>query len=55
MAKKGPRGTIVLKNDKTGHVYYTSKNYRNTPDKLILRKYDPETREHLEFVEGKMK
>jgi len=54
MAKKGPRGTIVLKNDKTGHVYYTSKNSRNTPEKLKLWKYDPETRGHLEFSEGKM-
>ncbi|MFH1158471.1 MAG: 50S ribosomal protein L33 [Pseudomonadota bacterium] len=62
MAKKGPRGTVKLEclsnkegGGKSGHVYYTSKNSRNTTEKLKLRKYDPETRKHVEFVEGKMK
>ena len=55
MAKKGPRGTIKLTNKLTGYVYYTSKNFRNTVEKLKLRKYDPESRTHLEFVEEKMK
>ena len=54
MAKKGPRGTIRLTNKSTGHVYYTSKNLRNTPGKLELMKYDPESQTHLKFIEGKM-
>jgi large subunit ribosomal protein L33 len=56
MAKKGPRATTKLKSSKgTGHTYYTSKNSRNTTDKLKLRKYDPIARAHVEYVEEKMK
>lgn len=56
MAKKGPRATIKLKSTKgTGHCYYTSKNSRNTTEKLKLMKFDPIAREHVEYVEEKMK
>ncbi len=56
MAKKGPRNTVKLESSKgTGCCYYTSKNSRNTTDKLKLSKYDWVVREHVEFVEGKMK
>jgi large subunit ribosomal protein L33 len=56
MAKKGPRATVKMESSKgTGYCYYTSKNSRNTTEKLKLWKYDPEAREHVEFVEGKMK
>jgi large subunit ribosomal protein L33 len=56
MAKKGPRATTKLKSSAgTGYCYYTSKNSRNTTDKLKISKYDPVARKHVEFVEEKMK
>ncbi len=56
MAKKGPRNTVKLESSKgTGVVYFTSKNSRNTTEKLKLMKYDNVLRQHVEFVEGKMK
>jgi large subunit ribosomal protein L33 len=56
MAKKGPRATVKMESTVTpGVVYYTSKNSRNTTDKLKLKKYDRVARKHVEFVEGKMK
>ncbi|NJO14989.1 MAG: 50S ribosomal protein L33 [Thioploca sp.] len=39
----------------TGHFYTTTKNKRTTPDKLILKKYDPVVRKHVEYKEGKIK
>lgn len=38
----------------TGFCYYTSKNKRNTPDKITLQKWDPIARKRVDFVEGKM-
>ncbi|GAA4203077.1 50S ribosomal protein L33 [Actinocatenispora rupis] len=35
----------------TGYTYVTRKNRRTTPDRLVLRKYDPVVREHVEFRE----
>jgi large subunit ribosomal protein L33 len=39
----------------TGYFYTTRKNKKNTPDKLRMRKYDPVIRQHVEFVEAKIK
>ena len=36
----------------TGHFYTTTKNKRNTPGKMVLRKYDPRIRKHVEYKEG---
>ncbi len=54
MAKKGPRQTVVLRSE-SGYQYFTTKNTRNTTEKLVLKKYDPQVRKHVEFKEGKMK
>lgn len=35
----------------TGYTYVTRKNRRNTPDRLVLRKFDPVVRRHVEFKE----
>ena len=35
----------------TGFTYVTRKNRRNNPDRLIIRKYDPKTRAHVDFRE----
>jgi large subunit ribosomal protein L33 len=35
----------------TGYTYVTRKNRRNDPDRVVLRKYDPVERRHVEFRE----
>lgn len=35
----------------TGHTYVTRKNRRNNPERLVLRKYDPVLRRHVEYRE----
>ncbi|MEV5718957.1 50S ribosomal protein L33 [Amycolatopsis mediterranei] len=35
----------------TGSTYVTKKNRRNDPDRMVLRKYDPVARKHVEFKE----
>jgi large subunit ribosomal protein L33 len=35
----------------TGTTYVTRKNRRNDPDRLVLRKYDPKVRQHVDFRE----
>jgi len=39
----------------TGHYYTTTKNKRNVPDKLELKKYDPVVRKHVTYKEAKIK
>jgi large subunit ribosomal protein L33 len=39
----------------TGHFYTTTKNKRNTPNKLEFKKYDPVVRKHVAYKEGKIK
>jgi len=38
---------------RTGHTYVTTKSRRNDPDRLVLRKYDPTARRHVEFREAR--
>ncbi|MDP9800461.1 large subunit ribosomal protein L33 [Arcanobacterium wilhelmae] len=37
----------------TGYTYVTKKNRRNTPDRLVLKKYDPMVGKHVEFKESR--
>ncbi len=39
----------------TGFLYVTKKNARTKTDKLVLKKYDPVIRKHVDFREGKIK
>ncbi|WP_426415575.1 50S ribosomal protein L33 [Aestuariirhabdus sp. LZHN29] len=39
----------------TGHFYTTDKNKRTTPDKLVMKKFDPVVRQHVEYKESKIK
>ena len=39
----------------TGFFYVTKKNARTLTDKLVLKKYDPVARKHVEFKETKIK
>lgn len=53
MAKeKDIRPIIKLKSTAgTGFTYVTRKNRRNNPDRLVLKKYDPKVRKHVDFRE----
>ncbi len=37
----------------TGYTYLTRKNRRNTPDRVVLRKFDPVVRQHVDFKESR--
>jgi large subunit ribosomal protein L33 len=39
----------------TGHFYVTKKNARTKTEKLVMKKYDPVARKHVEYKEGKIK
>jgi large subunit ribosomal protein L33 len=53
MAKdKDVRPIIKLKSTAgTGYTYVTRKNRRNSPDRIVLKKYDPVVRQHVDFRE----
>ncbi len=55
MAKKskGVRIVIKLKSTESGHQYLTTKNRRNDPQRLELKKYDPMVRRHVIYRETK--
>jgi large subunit ribosomal protein L33 len=53
---KGIREKIKLESSAgTGHFYTTTKNKRNTPDKMVFKKYDPVVRKHVEYRETRLK
>ena len=39
----------------TGYYYETKKNSRTMTEKMVVKKYDPIARKHVEFKEGKIK
>ena len=39
----------------TGHFYVTKKNARTMTKKMVIKKYDPVIRKHVEYKEGKIK
>ena len=52
MAKNELRPKIKMRSTAgTGFTYVTRKNRRNDPDRLVLRKYDPRVRAHVDFKE----
>ena len=53
MAKRTDmRPVITLRSTAgTGFSYVTTKNRRSQPDRLVLRKFDPVAREHVDFRE----
>ena len=55
MAKKNDlRPLVRLRSTAgTGYTYVTRKNRRNDPDRIVLRKYDPLVRRHVEFKEAR--
>lgn len=55
MAKKVNEWVRMNSSADTGFFYVTRKNPRTMTTKLVLRKYDPVVRKHVEFKEGKIK
>ena len=39
----------------TGHFYTTTKNKRNMPGKMQIKKFDPRIRKHVIYKEAKIK
>ncbi|MEO0383969.1 MAG: 50S ribosomal protein L33 [Pseudomonadota bacterium] len=39
----------------TGYYYVAKKNSRTMTEKMVVRKYDPVARKHVEFKEAKIK
>jgi large subunit ribosomal protein L33 len=56
MARKGGRDKIkLISTAGTGHFYTTTKNKKNQPGKMEIKKYDPKIRKHVIYKEGKIK
>ena len=55
MAKPATLQIKLVSTADTGFYYVTKKNPRNLTEKLVLKKYDPVIRKHVEFKEGKIK
>lgn len=39
----------------TGHFYTTTKNKKNMPEKMEIKKFDPVVRKHVAYKEAKIK
>ncbi|NDD58098.1 MAG: 50S ribosomal protein L33 [Chlamydiae bacterium] len=50
---KGGRETIKMKSTESAETYWTSKNKRNTTERIELRKYDKSLKRHVIFKEAK--
>ena len=53
MAKKGHRQHTILESTESGHQYHTTKNKRNTTERIKIKKYSPVLKKHVEYVEEK--
>jgi len=52
-SKKGNRIIIKLRSTESGHTYTTTKNRKNDPNRLELKRYDPLVRRHVVYRESK--
>lgn len=55
MAKPNTLKIKLVSSADTGFYYVTKKNPRTQTEKLVLKKYDPVARKHVEFREAKIK
>ena len=53
MAKTGPRVTVKMSSTESSHRFTTTKNKRNNPGRLELKRYDPVLRRHVLYKEEK--
>ncbi|AJC48262.1 50S ribosomal protein L33 [Allofrancisella guangzhouensis] len=45
----------LVSSEKTGHFYTTTKNKKNMPNKMEIKKFDPVARKHVVYKEAKIK
>jgi large subunit ribosomal protein L33 len=55
MAKPTTTKIKLISSAGTGFFYVTKKNARTMTEKLVVKKYDPIARKHVEFKESKIK
>ena len=55
MAKPATVKIRLVSTADTGFFYVTKKNARTMTEKLVLKKYDPVIRKHVDFKEAKIK
>jgi large subunit ribosomal protein L33 len=55
MAKPATVKIKLVSTADTGFFYVTKKNPRTQTEKMVMRKYDPKVRKHVEFKEAKIK
>jgi len=53
MARGDSRQTIRLVSTESPTTYWTTKNKKNTPERLEIRKYDPRLKRHALFRESR--
>ena len=51
MAKAGNRIMVKLRSTESPYTYTTTKNKRNNPDRIQIKKYDPILKKHVLFKE----
>ncbi|NBV75510.1 MAG: 50S ribosomal protein L33 [Methylococcaceae bacterium] len=45
----------LVSTEGTGHFYTTTKNKKNMPEKMEIKKFDPVVRRHVIYKEAKIK
>ncbi|PPC92189.1 MAG: 50S ribosomal protein L33 [Methylobacter sp.] len=45
----------LVSTEGTGHFYTTTKNKKNMPEKMEIKKFDPVVRKHVMYKEAKIK
>jgi large subunit ribosomal protein L33 len=55
MAKSTMIKIKLLSSADTGYFYVTKKNSRTKTEKMVMKKYDPVAKKHVEFKETKIK
>ncbi len=55
MAKPNTQKIRLVSSAGTGFFYVAKKNPRTMTEKMIVKKYDPVVRKHVEFKEAKIK
>ena len=55
MAKGGSEKIKLESTAGTGHFYTTDKNKRTMPEKMLIKKFDPVARKHVDYKGTKLK
>lgn len=50
---KGGRENVKMKSTESAECYWTSKNKKNTTERMELKKYDKKLKRHVIFKEAK--